>query len=46
MFARRHESAAAKEFDALLDEVIEDFEQSVERHRIRLDELREAIRDR
>lgn len=46
MFTRRQESPVAAQFDALLDEVIEEFEESVERHRQRLAELRDAIGDR
>lgn len=43
MFTRRQESTPAKEFDELLDDVIDDFEQSVQRHRQRLEALREAL---
>lgn len=46
MFRRKQESSSAQEFDALLDEVIEDFETWVERHQDRLAELREALRER
>lgn len=43
LFARRHEVPAAAAFDALLDEVIVDFEASVIRHRQKLHDLREAL---
>lgn len=43
LFARRTESPAAEEFDALLSEVIDDFEEYVEEHRQKLNALREAI---
>lgn len=43
MFSRKQESPAAEEFEALLDEVIEEFEVSVERHRERLQRLKEAL---
>lgn len=46
MFTHRHESEAAKEFDAVLDEVIEEFESQVKVHMARLQSLREALRDR
>lgn len=43
---KHEDTPAAERFNLLLDEVIEDFEQAVERHRQRLAELREAISDR
>lgn len=45
MFRERHESKVAEEFDTLLDDVIEDFEEAVTLHRERLEQLREALRD-
>lgn len=42
----KHEDPpAAQQFNDLLNEVIEDFEHAVERHRQKLAELREAISD-
>lgn len=46
LFSRKTESLAADEFDRLLEEVIEDFELSAQRHRERLLALREAMRGR
>ena len=43
--ARKKESAA-DEFDRLMDEVIAEFEETVEAHKRKLVELKEAIRDR
>lgn len=44
MARKRHEEAE-REFDDLLDEVIEDFNEAVRTHLTRLEALREALRD-
>lgn len=46
MFRNKQESPAAEQFEALLDEVIEDFKRAVAVHEARLEGLREAMRDR
>lgn len=45
-FFHRETPPVAAQFDDLLDEVIDDFEKSVKRHRQKLFELREALRER
>lgn len=45
MFRHRPETPAADQFEMLLDEALEDFEQMVKLHKARLASLRGALRD-